>query len=142
MDGDTPTRYRNISIGQAPESGLWDQYMPLYDIYSEDIRCGRGAWVSGGTTKTATVMAGDEVGFVVGRSADEVLSLSYFQLCLPYLLYLGTYPTIYIHKTDKGKIHSAKLFHDVLGAPRVNTAARAICNLPQRPRPSLPLAIP
>jgi hypothetical protein len=62
----------NISIGQAPDSGLWDQYMPFYDVYSPDLRCGRGAATSGPGTKTATVLAGDEVGLVVGRSADEV----------------------------------------------------------------------
>jgi hypothetical protein len=62
----------NISLGQAIDSGLWDQYMPFYDIYSEDVRCGRGASKQGGGTKTAEVFAGDEVGFVVGRSAMEV----------------------------------------------------------------------
>lgn len=48
--------------------------MPFYDIYSEDVRCGRGAAKSesGVITKTAEVFAGDEVGFVVGRSAMEV----------------------------------------------------------------------
>lgn len=46
--------------------------MPYYDIYDANIRCGRGAATSGPGTRTATVLAGDEVGFVVGRSADEV----------------------------------------------------------------------
>ncbi|KAM7196860.1 Glycoside hydrolase [Naviculisporaceae sp. PSN 640] len=81
---------RNISIGQAPDSGLWDQYMPLYDIYSEDIRCGRGAWISGGETNTATVFAGDEVGFVVGRSADEPLE--------PYIIYHNGPAQAYLSK--------------------------------------------
>jgi hypothetical protein len=65
-------RQRNISLGEAGDSGLWDQYMPFYDVYSEDVRCGRGAVESGAGTKTAEVFAGDEVGFVVGRSAMEV----------------------------------------------------------------------
>ncbi|KAK3357257.1 glycoside hydrolase [Lasiosphaeria hispida] len=45
--------------------------MPFYDIYSDDVRCGRGAVKSGAGIKTAEVFAGDEVGFVVGRSAME-----------------------------------------------------------------------
>lgn len=53
--------------------------MPFYDIYSKDVRCGRGASTSGPGTKTATLHAGDEVGFVVGRSADEPLE--------PYIIY-------------------------------------------------------
>ncbi|KAK3388046.1 glycoside hydrolase, partial [Podospora didyma] len=36
----------------------------FYDIYSPDVRCGRGASTSGPETKTATVVAGDEIGFV------------------------------------------------------------------------------
>ncbi|KAK4214948.1 lytic polysaccharide monooxygenase [Rhypophila decipiens] len=83
---------RNISIGEAADSGLWDQYMPLYDIYSEDIRCGRGAWVSGGETKTARVVAGDEVGFVVGRSADEPLE--------PYIIYHNGPGQAYLSKHE------------------------------------------
>ncbi|KAK4443565.1 glycoside hydrolase [Podospora aff. communis PSN243] len=47
--------------------------MPFYDIESDDVRCGRGAAESGAWTKTAEVFAGDEVGFVVGRSAMEPL---------------------------------------------------------------------
>lgn len=54
--------------------------MPLYDIYSPDVRCGRGASTSGLGTKTATVFAGDEMGFVVGRSANEVFLLTEFDL--------------------------------------------------------------
>ena len=50
--------------------------MPFYDISSEDVRCGRGAVKSGVWTKTAEVFAGDEVGFVVGRSAMEVYKSS------------------------------------------------------------------
>jgi hypothetical protein len=46
--------------------------MPFYNIYSDDVRCGRGASKAGPGTKTAAVMAGDKVGFAVGRSADEV----------------------------------------------------------------------
>lgn len=46
--------------------------MPFYDIDTEDIRCGWGASKHGPGTQTATVVAGDEVGFVIGRSADEV----------------------------------------------------------------------
>jgi hypothetical protein len=56
--------------------------MPFYNVYSPDVRCGRGASTSGPGTKTATVLAGDEIGFVVGRSADEVkapLSLNFYQ---------------------------------------------------------------
>jgi hypothetical protein len=53
--------------------------MPYYDIHDANIRCGRGAATSGPGTKTATVVAGDEVGFVVGRSADEPLE--------PYIIY-------------------------------------------------------
>lgn len=52
--------------------------MPYYDIYDANVRCGRGAATSGPGTKTATVVAGDEVGFVVGRSADEVSTRSFF----------------------------------------------------------------
>lgn len=70
---------RNITLGQAIDSGLWDQYMPLYDIYSPDVRCGRGATTSGPATRTASIVAGDEVGFVVGRSADEPME--------PYIIY-------------------------------------------------------
>ncbi len=66
------TATRNVSVGQAVDSGLWDQYMPFYDLSSPDVRCGRGASISGPGTKTATVRAGDEIGFVIGRSADEV----------------------------------------------------------------------
>lgn len=71
------TTKSNVSLGQAIDSGLWDQYMPFYDIYSPDVRCGRGASTSGPGTKTATVFAGDEVGFVVGRSANEVATPTY-----------------------------------------------------------------
>jgi len=56
--------------------------MPFYDIYSPDVRCGRGASTSGPGTKTATVLAGDEVGFVVGRSADEVQIISYLEFMM------------------------------------------------------------
>lgn len=66
------SRKSNVSIGQAVDSGLWDQYMPFYDVDSPDVRCGRGASTSGPGTKTAVVRAGDEVGFVIGRSANEV----------------------------------------------------------------------
>jgi len=48
--------------------------MPFYDISSDDVRCGRGASKSGWGRSTAEVFAGDEVGFVVGRSAMEVCS--------------------------------------------------------------------
>ena len=51
--------------------------MPFYDIYSPDVRCGRGASTSGSETKTARVVAGDEVGFVVGRSGDEVCPMGF-----------------------------------------------------------------
>ncbi|KAF2121554.1 glycosyl hydrolase family 61-domain-containing protein [Lophiotrema nucula] len=70
---------RNLSLGQARDSGLWDQYMPFYELDTIDIRCGRGASASGPGTSTATVTAGDEVGFVIGRSADEFI--------LPYVMY-------------------------------------------------------
>ncbi|KAF2248691.1 lytic polysaccharide monooxygenase [Trematosphaeria pertusa] len=71
---------RNITAGFAADDALaQDQYMPYYDIYDANIRCGRGAATSGPGTRTATVLAGDEVGFVVGRSADEPLE--------PYIIY-------------------------------------------------------
>jgi hypothetical protein len=64
---------RNLTAGIAADSPtVSDQYMPYYDIYDPNIRCGRGAATSGPGTKTATVVAGSEVGFVIGRSADEV----------------------------------------------------------------------
>lgn len=64
---------RNITTGFAADSPtVHDQYMPYYDIYDENIRCGRGAATSGPGTKTAMVLAGSEVAFVIGRSADEV----------------------------------------------------------------------
>ncbi|KAL1597764.1 hypothetical protein SLS60_008251 [Paraconiothyrium brasiliense] len=70
---------RNITEGQAADSGLWDQYMPYYDLSSPDLRCGRGATTTGPGSKTAVVDAGEQVGFVVGRSADEPLQ--------PYVIY-------------------------------------------------------
>lgn len=72
----------NISIGQAADSGLWDQYMPFYDVYSSDVRCGRGASSFSPGTKTATVLAGDEIGFIVGRSAYEVQIYSTHQFSM------------------------------------------------------------
>lgn len=73
------TLFSNITTGFAADSPtVHDQYMPYYDIYNSNIRCGRGAATSGLGTKTATVMAGSEVGFVIGRSADEVSSRSSF----------------------------------------------------------------
>ncbi|KAF2189224.1 lytic polysaccharide monooxygenase [Zopfia rhizophila CBS 207.26] len=70
---------RNLTLGESLSPPFNDQYMPYYDIYDANVRCGRGAATSGPGTETATVMAGDEVGFVVGRSADEPLQ--------PYVIY-------------------------------------------------------
>ncbi|KAF2020040.1 lytic polysaccharide monooxygenase [Aaosphaeria arxii CBS 175.79] len=71
---------RNITEGIAADSPtVSDQYMPYYDISSPNLRCGRGAATSGPGTQTATVVAGSEVGFVIGRSADEPLE--------PYIIY-------------------------------------------------------
>ncbi|KAF2265708.1 hypothetical protein CC78DRAFT_578873 [Lojkania enalia] len=82
---------RNLSMGQARDSGLWDQYMPFYDIYTEDVRCGWGASKSGPGTQTANVVAGDEVGFVIGRSADEPLE--------PYIIYHNGPGQAYLSKS-------------------------------------------
>lgn len=71
---------RNITAGEAADSpGVYDQYMPYYDLSSPNLRCGRGAATSGPGTKTATILAGSEVGFIIGRSADEPLE--------PYIIY-------------------------------------------------------
>ncbi|KAF2682062.1 lytic polysaccharide monooxygenase [Lentithecium fluviatile CBS 122367] len=64
---------RNITEGQAADSGLWDQYMPYYDLTSSNLRCGRGATIPHPGIKTARILAGATVGFLVGRSADEPL---------------------------------------------------------------------
>ncbi|KAF2273603.1 uncharacterized protein EI97DRAFT_155200 [Westerdykella ornata] len=76
--------------------------MPYYDIYDANIRCGRGAATSGPGTKTATAVAGSEVGFVIGRSADEPLE--------PYVIYhngpgmvylsLSTTPDLSLYEGD------------------------------------------
>ncbi|KAK0614625.1 glycoside hydrolase [Immersiella caudata] len=67
--------------------------MPFYDIDSEDVRCGRGAARSGPGTKTAEVFAGDEVGFVVGRSAMEPLEPHIIYHPGPGQVYLSRSPT-------------------------------------------------
>lgn len=66
--------------------------MPYYDIYDPNIRCGRGAAISGPGTKTATILAGSEVGFVIGRSADEPLE--------PYIIYHNGPGMAYLSKAN------------------------------------------
>ncbi|KAK0638448.1 glycosyl hydrolase family 61-domain-containing protein [Cercophora newfieldiana] len=70
--------------------------MPFYDIYSEDVRCGRGASKSGEETKTAEVFAGDEVGFVVGRSAMEPLE--------PHLIYHNGPGQVYLSQSTAADV--------------------------------------
>ncbi|KAF1955754.1 hypothetical protein CC80DRAFT_414304 [Byssothecium circinans] len=65
--------------------------MPYYDIYDANIRCGRGGAASGPGTKTALLNAGEQVGFVVGRSADEPLE--------PYVMYHNGPGQAYLSKS-------------------------------------------
>ncbi|KAF1992825.1 lytic polysaccharide monooxygenase, partial [Amniculicola lignicola CBS 123094] len=69
---------------------------PFYDIYSPDIRCGRGASASGIGTQTATIHAGSKVGFIVGRSADEPLE--------PYIIYHNGPGQAYLSKAPDGDL--------------------------------------
>jgi len=51
---------------------------PHHDIYSEEIRCGRGAFASANTTETLVVNAGDEMTFFTyGSSRENNVSLLY-----------------------------------------------------------------
>ncbi|KAK3312691.1 fungal cellulose binding domain-containing protein [Apodospora peruviana] len=76
----------------------WEYYMPFYDIYSPDVRCGRGASTSGPGSKTATVLAGDEVGFVIGRSADEPME--------PYIIYHNGPGQAYLSRSNSYDLSS------------------------------------
>ncbi|CAG9990932.1 unnamed protein product [Clonostachys byssicola] len=60
---------RNVTTNWAYNpSGYVRQWVPYYDIYDDNIRCGRGAAISGPGVKLLTVPAGDDVVFVVGMA--------------------------------------------------------------------------
>ena len=65
--------------------------MPYYDLTSPSLRCGRGATLTGPGTKTAVINAGEQVGFVVGRSADEFI--------LPHVIYHNGPGQAYLSKS-------------------------------------------
>ncbi|KAF2249124.1 lytic polysaccharide monooxygenase [Trematosphaeria pertusa] len=61
-----PWQYiRNVTDGWAysPTNGYTGDFVPYYDMYDANIRCGRGAARSGPGTQTLTVNAGDELAF-------------------------------------------------------------------------------
>ncbi|KAI0122339.1 glycoside hydrolase family 61 protein [Daldinia grandis] len=63
---------RNLTTGyEYFPDGVNSQWAPYYDIYDENIRCGRGAAVSSSGIQTATVIAGQNVSFVVGFASIE-----------------------------------------------------------------------
>jgi hypothetical protein len=45
--------------------------MPYYDIYDDNIRCGRGAATSGPGAQTASVIAGENVTIAIGESCAQ-----------------------------------------------------------------------
>ena len=49
--------------GPEGDGAFPDNANPYYDIYDENIRCGRGAAASGVGVSTLTLQAGDEVAF-------------------------------------------------------------------------------
>ena len=55
---------------------------PNTDPTSDDLRCGRNASISRSAVKTATVQAGDTVGFGVGVTELEVSASVSCSLCL------------------------------------------------------------
>lgn len=48
-----------ISPGVEPAT-----YNPIYELYDDNVRCGRGAALTGNGVETLSVIAGDEIGFV------------------------------------------------------------------------------
>lgn len=70
--------------------------MPMYDLSSEDIRCGRGATKSGPGTKTADILPGSTMSFIVGRSADEPLE--------PYIIYHNGPGQAYLSRAPDGDL--------------------------------------
>lgn len=81
--------YPVLSVNGGAKSGVW-QYVrklgatppyatptdpqrgqPHWDIYSDDIRCGRGAFASAKSTETLVVNAGDEITFFTHYTAYE-----------------------------------------------------------------------
>ncbi|KAH7130535.1 hypothetical protein B0J11DRAFT_523375, partial [Dendryphion nanum] len=74
--------------------------MPYYDLESPNIRCGRGGAASGPGTLTASVLSGSEVGFVIGRSADEPLE--------PYIIYHNGPGLAYMSKSPTHDLNSYK----------------------------------
>ncbi|KAF2835274.1 lytic polysaccharide monooxygenase [Patellaria atrata CBS 101060] len=58
---------RNLSLSRDPHNPAVEplNYNPMFNLESVDMRCGRDAWKPerGATTKVATVIAGEKVGF-------------------------------------------------------------------------------
>jgi hypothetical protein len=56
---------RRVTKGWAysPTSGYIGDYVPYYDVYDDNIRCGRGAAISGTGVQALVVNAGDELAF-------------------------------------------------------------------------------
>ncbi|KAI1479585.1 glycoside hydrolase family 61 protein [Daldinia eschscholtzii] len=62
---------RNLTTGyEYSPDGQHTQWAPYYDIYDENIRCGRGAAIAHPGIETATVIAGENVSFVIGASYE------------------------------------------------------------------------
>lgn len=64
---------RDVALAYSPLPGENElpKADPLRNIYSSDITCGRNAFAAAGTTETATVIAGEEVGFRVSMGGRE-----------------------------------------------------------------------
>ncbi|KAI1180963.1 lytic polysaccharide monooxygenase [Nemania sp. FL0916] len=71
-------RYLNITPVYAtefPPNNQWALAAPIYDLNSVDMRCNHQVDLFAHNTSTATVIAGDEVGFRIVTDYDESLTI-------------------------------------------------------------------